>query len=156
MSSEKPSPIQSSGFYILADCWFTRAAVVRRSVRDLRARNQHFRVAVASERSLCVWADRLAAINAVVINRWLDYGEVSAAANQYDCIVLSNIEASKSGVVALAYGLGIPVIATPVGLERADRGQGIWTNSWKCHRERDCRRNAAVFARCPIAGPGSP
>ena len=58
---------------------------------------------------------RLATINAVVINRWLDYAEVSALISQYDCMVLSNIEASQSGVVALAYGLGMPVIATPVG-----------------------------------------
>ena len=82
----------------------------------LRARNQSFRVAVAGEGNLGAWADRLAAaINAVVINRWLDYGEVSALISQYDCMVLFNIEASQSGVVALAYGLGMPVIATPVG-----------------------------------------
>ena len=60
-------------------------------------------------------ADRLAALNAVVINRWLDYDEVTAVHGEYDCMVLSNIEASQSGVVALAYGLGMPVVATPVG-----------------------------------------
>ena len=81
----------------------------------LRARNQSFRIAVAGEGNLGAWADRLAALNAVVINRWLDYGEISALVGQYDCMVLSNIEASQSGVVALAYGLGMPVIATPVG-----------------------------------------
>ena len=81
----------------------------------LRARNLSFRVAVAGEGNLGAWADRLATINAVVINRWLDYAEVSALISQYDCMVLSNIEASQSGVVALAYGLGMPVIATPVG-----------------------------------------
>jgi glycosyltransferase involved in cell wall biosynthesis len=81
----------------------------------LRARNQGFRVAVAGEGNLGAWAGRLAAINAVVINRWLNYDEVPALASGYDCMVLSNIEASQSGVVALAYGLGMPVIATPVG-----------------------------------------
>jgi glycosyltransferase involved in cell wall biosynthesis len=30
-------------------------------------------------------------------------------------LVLSNIEASQSGVVALAHGFGIPVVATPIG-----------------------------------------
>jgi glycosyltransferase involved in cell wall biosynthesis len=81
----------------------------------LRARNQNFRIAVAGEGNLGAWTDRLAAINAVVINRWLDYDEVASLAAQYDCMVLSNIEASQSGVVALAYGLGMPIIATPVG-----------------------------------------
>lgn len=81
----------------------------------LRARNQSFRIAVAGEGNLGAWVGRLAALNAVVINRWLDYGEISALVGQYDCMVLSNIEASQSGVVALAYGLGMPVIATPVG-----------------------------------------
>jgi glycosyltransferase involved in cell wall biosynthesis len=81
----------------------------------LRARNQNFRIAVAGEGNLGAWTDRLAAVNAVVINRWLDYGEVASLAGQYDCMVLSNIEASQSGVVALAHGLGMPVIATPVG-----------------------------------------
>jgi glycosyltransferase involved in cell wall biosynthesis len=81
----------------------------------LRARNKKFRVAVAGEGDLGAWAGRLAAINAVVINRWLGYEEVSTLVGQYDCMVLSNIEASQSAVVALAYGLGMPVVATPVG-----------------------------------------
>ncbi len=81
----------------------------------LRARNQSFRIAVAGEGNLGAWAGRLRALDAVVINRWLDYGEVSTLVGQYDCIVLSNIEASQSGVVALAYALGVPVVATPVG-----------------------------------------
>jgi glycosyltransferase involved in cell wall biosynthesis len=98
----------------------------------LRARNQSFRVAVAGEGNLGAWADRLAAINAVVINRWLDYDEVSALVGQYDCMVLSNVEASQSGVVALAYGLGMPVIATPVGglsEQISDRESGLITRS---------------------------
>ena len=60
-------------------------------------------------------AGRLAVLNAVVINRWLAYDEVSTVLGQYDCMVLSNIEASQSGVVALAHGFGMPVVATPVG-----------------------------------------
>jgi glycosyltransferase involved in cell wall biosynthesis len=81
----------------------------------LRARSRDFRIGVAGEGHIGELAGRLAALNAVVINRWLDYEEVSAVLSGYDCIVLSNIEASQSGVVALAHGLGMPVIATPVG-----------------------------------------
>jgi glycosyltransferase involved in cell wall biosynthesis len=55
------------------------------------------------------------ALDAVVINRWLSYDEVTTVHCEYDCIVLSNIEASQSGVVALAHGFGMPVVATPIG-----------------------------------------
>ena len=71
--------------------------------------------------------------------------------SQYDCMVLSNIEASQSGVVALAHGFGMPVVATPVGglteqikdrhsgLDRAfrvaadclSRCDGIVCNGWR-------------------------
>ena len=71
----------------------------------LRARNQGFRIAVAGEGNLGAWTGRLAALDAVVINRWLDYDEVAALFAQYDCMVLSNIEASQSGVIALAHAL---------------------------------------------------
>jgi glycosyltransferase involved in cell wall biosynthesis len=81
----------------------------------LRARGGDFRIGVAGEGYLGEWAGRLAALNAVIINRWLDYDEVSTVLSQYDCMVLSNIEASQSGVVALAHGFGMPVVATPVG-----------------------------------------
>ena len=81
----------------------------------LRARGREFRVGVAGEGPLGDMAGRLAALNAVVANRWLDYDEVSTVLGQFDCMVLSNIEASQSGVVALAHGFGMPVVATPVG-----------------------------------------
>ncbi len=81
----------------------------------LRTRGREFRVGVAGEGPLGEMAGRLAVLNAVVINRWLAYDEVSAVLGQFDCMVLSNIEASQSGVVALAHGCGMPVVATPVG-----------------------------------------
>lgn len=81
----------------------------------LRARGRDFRIGVAGEGHLGDLAGRLAALDAVIINRWLDYDEVSTVLSQYDCMVLTNIEASQSGVVALAHGFGMPVIATPVG-----------------------------------------
>jgi glycosyltransferase involved in cell wall biosynthesis len=81
----------------------------------LRARGQDFRIGVAGEGYLGDLADRLAALDAVIINRWLSYDEVTAVHGEYDCLVLSNIEASQSGVVAMAHGFGMPVVATPIG-----------------------------------------
>ena len=98
----------------------------------LRARNQGFRVAVAGEGNLGPWTGRLAALDAVVINRWLDYDEVAALFAQYDCMVLSNIEASQSGVIALAHAFGMPVVATPLGglaEQIKDHHSGLIANS---------------------------
>ena len=81
----------------------------------LHARGHDFRIGVAGEGYLGDLADRLVALDAVVINRWLSYDEVTTVHGEYDCIVLSNIEASQSGVVALAHGFGMPVVATPIG-----------------------------------------
>lgn len=98
----------------------------------LRARGVDFRIGVAGEGNLGASAARLAALNAAIVNRWLDYDEVATVLRQYDCIVLSNIEASQSGVVALAHGFGLPVVATPVGgltEQIRDRQSGLIASS---------------------------
>ena len=81
----------------------------------LRERGRDFRVGVAGEGNLRELAGRLTALKADITNRWLHYDEISTVIREYDCIVLSNIEASQSGVVALAHGFGRPVIVSPVG-----------------------------------------
>jgi glycosyltransferase involved in cell wall biosynthesis len=81
----------------------------------LRARGLEFRIGVAGEGNLGDLAGRLGVLGAEVVNRWLDHDEVARVFRQYDCVVLSNIEASQSGVVALAHGFGMPVVAMPVG-----------------------------------------
>lgn len=50
-----------------------------------------------------------------VINRWLSHDELFQVVNNLDCVVLPYREASQSGVVAVAFGAGVPVIATRVG-----------------------------------------
>ena len=98
----------------------------------LRGRGLDFRIGVAGEGNLGAWAGRLARLNADIFNRWLDYDEVSGILSQYDCMVLSNIEASQSGVVALAHGRGMPVVVTPVGglVEQVkDRQSGLIARS---------------------------
>lgn len=98
----------------------------------LRGWGLDFRIGVAGEGNLGAWASRLARLDADIFNRWLDYDEVSRIMSQYDCMVLSNIEASQSGVVALAHGGGMPVVVTPIGglVEQVnDRQSGLIARS---------------------------
>ena len=59
--------------------------------------------------------DRLRGIGAEVENRWFDANEIPAILSRYHAVVLPHMEASQSGVAALAAGHGVPVIANPVG-----------------------------------------
>ncbi len=58
---------------------------------------------------------RLGRLGAEVVNRWIAEDEFAAILGQFDVVVLSYTEASQSGVVAAAFGAGLPVIVTPVG-----------------------------------------
>lgn len=58
---------------------------------------------------------RLRALGTEVENRWIDDSEVPAILARYDAMVLSHTGASQSGVAAVAFGAGMPVVATPVG-----------------------------------------
>jgi glycosyltransferase involved in cell wall biosynthesis len=60
-------------------------------------------------------AERLGALNAEIVNRWLSEQEIADIFSRYDAILASHVEASQSGVIAVALGAGVPVIATPVG-----------------------------------------
>ena len=53
--------------------------------------------------------------NAVVHNRWIDEDEIPTLLQRADVVVLPYTEASQSGVAAVAFGMGIPVVVTPVG-----------------------------------------
>jgi len=58
---------------------------------------------------------RLSALGATVVNRYLTHQELPEMFSRYDLVVTSHIEASQSGVIASAFGAGLPVVATPVG-----------------------------------------
>jgi len=58
---------------------------------------------------------RLRAVGADVKNCWIDDSKVDNIIAQHDIVFASHIQASQSGVIARAYGSGVPVIATPVG-----------------------------------------
>jgi glycosyltransferase involved in cell wall biosynthesis len=70
---------------------------------------------VFGEGNLRIVARRLAALKAEVVNGWIPDSAVGAILSRHHAVVLSHTEASQSGVVAAAHGLGLPVIVTPVG-----------------------------------------
>jgi glycosyltransferase involved in cell wall biosynthesis len=81
----------------------------------LRADGHDIQLGVFGEGELGASAARLAAIGAEVANRWLSDAEIDGVLNRYHVVVASHIEASQSGVVATAFGYGLPVVATPAG-----------------------------------------
>jgi len=48
-------------------------------------------------------------------NRWIPDGEVERLLSKSDLVLAPYTEASQSGVIATAFGAGLPVIITPVG-----------------------------------------
>lgn len=60
-------------------------------------------------------ARELMRLDARVENRWLPEDGLAKILEEQHAVVLSHIEASQSGVAALATGHGIPLIATPIG-----------------------------------------
>jgi glycosyltransferase involved in cell wall biosynthesis len=54
-------------------------------------------------------------LGATVVNNWVGESEIDAIFAKYDVVVLSHIQATQSGVAALAFGNGMPVVTTPVG-----------------------------------------
>ena len=81
----------------------------------LRAEGLQVEVGVFGEGKLGPCAERLTGIGAEVVNRWLSQSEIGRVLSRFHAVVLSHQEASQSGVVAAAFGAGLPVVATPVG-----------------------------------------
>lgn len=91
----------------------------------LRDRGYAVEAGVFGEGNLGPEAARLTNLGAEVVNRWLSDKEISAIFGRYDLVVVSHVEASQSGVVAAAFGAGIPVVATPVGGLPEQVSQGV-------------------------------
>jgi glycosyltransferase involved in cell wall biosynthesis len=85
------------------------------TVEELQRRGIAVEVGVFGEGTLGPHAARLAALGAEVVNRWMTDAEIDAQLRRFHTLVLSHTEASQSGLVALALGAGLPVVATPVG-----------------------------------------
>jgi glycosyltransferase involved in cell wall biosynthesis len=58
---------------------------------------------------------KLSALGAEIENRWIRHDEFNGILSRYDVVAASHTEASQSGVIAAAFGAGLPVVATPVG-----------------------------------------
>jgi glycosyltransferase involved in cell wall biosynthesis len=81
----------------------------------LRSAGHNVQIGVFGDGALGTCAERLSAVGAEIINRWLSGAEIAAILPRFHAMVLSHIEASQSGIAAMAFGAGLPVIATPVG-----------------------------------------
>lgn len=85
------------------------------AIGEMRQQGVPVHLSVYGEGDLSGDAAKLTALGADVCNRWLSDAEIAKALDVADVMALSHIEASQSGVVAAAYGAGLPVVATPVG-----------------------------------------
>lgn len=85
------------------------------AVERLRAEGIPVQLGIAGVGNIGVQRSRLEALQAEVVNRWIEDHEVGPLLARYDCVVLSHIEASQSGVAAAAFGTCMPVVAAPVG-----------------------------------------
>ena len=85
------------------------------AVEMLRAEGIAVELGVAGAGDLRSEQARLASLGAEVTNRWLDDHEIEPLLARYDAIVLPHIEATQSGVAALAFGNCIPVVGMPAG-----------------------------------------
>ena len=85
------------------------------ALERLRRAGLRVEAGVFGEGVLGVNESRLKGIGAELVNRWICEEEIASILFRYDVMVVSHVEASQSGVVATAFGAGLPVIATPVG-----------------------------------------
>ena len=85
------------------------------AVQRVRAQGIDVALGVFGEGDLAPARTGLDALGAEVENRWLSDDELSQILGRHHAVVLAHVEASQSGIVALAGAHGLPVIATPVG-----------------------------------------
>jgi glycosyltransferase involved in cell wall biosynthesis len=85
------------------------------AVERVRAAGGLIQLSVLGEGDLGASAEQLQRFGATVVNHWLSDVEIEQALAHHHAMVLSHIEASQSGVAAVALGAGLPVIATPAG-----------------------------------------
>lgn len=70
---------------------------------------------IFGEGALGTLRPRIEALGIDLENRWLSSEEIAAVLGRSHAVVLSHVEASQSGIAAMALGAGVPVVATPVG-----------------------------------------
>ena len=60
-----------------------------------------------------------------VENRWIPEEGIQQVFTEADLVLLPYTEASQSGVIAIAFGMGLPVVVTPVGGLREQVSDGV-------------------------------
>jgi glycosyltransferase involved in cell wall biosynthesis len=85
------------------------------ALERLKRQGRAFEASVVGEGALGKDAPRLRALGVRIINRWIRDDEVMEIFNDHDVVALTHTEASQSGVVAVAFAQGLPVVVTPVG-----------------------------------------
>ena len=86
------------------------------AIAKLRHDGVHVQVGVFGEGKINrTAAATLSTLGAEIENRWLRHDEFNGILSRYDVVAASHTEASQSGVIAAAFGAGLPVVATPVG-----------------------------------------
>ncbi|OEO29662.1 hypothetical protein VW23_001865 [Devosia insulae DS-56] len=73
------------------------------------------RLTIAGQGDTKSLAPLIAATGTRLINKWLSETEIGDLLDTHDAVVLPYREASQSGVAALAFAAGLPVVAFPVG-----------------------------------------
>jgi glycosyltransferase involved in cell wall biosynthesis len=86
------------------------------ALERLRRDHPDLALTIAGSGNLGPYLDRIAGLGGIAVeNRWIAESEVPDLIGAADLVVLPYTEASQSGVIASAQGLGVPVVATPVG-----------------------------------------
>ncbi len=84
---------------------------------------------IAGKGDLSAYEDQLQRLkpHITLINRWIDDSEFEDLFKKIDFVVLPYLEATQSGVIAMSFGFGKPVIATKVGAleEQVAEGTGM-------------------------------
>jgi glycosyltransferase involved in cell wall biosynthesis len=85
------------------------------AVEILRNKGVPVEAGIYGEGELGSCAERIRRLKAECVNEWIADDAVAHIFARFHAVVLSNTEASQSGVAAAALARGVPVIATPAG-----------------------------------------
>lgn len=85
------------------------------AMERLHAEGFPVEIGIFGEGPLGAERERLERLGATIVNQWIGEDEIEPILARYDAMALSHVEASQSGIAALAAGARLPVVATPVG-----------------------------------------
>lgn len=90
--------------------------ILLESFEIISRRHHDVKLAIIGPGDLSPYKKRINSMTRVAIdNRWIPEDEIGEIFSSAHIVVLPYIEASQSGVVAVAFGAGVPVVVTPVG-----------------------------------------